>query len=70
MGMDWNHWNGKRIFVQLKTGAVYSGIVVEVSDIGGGIVFMSIKDKFNQWVTFVVNEIIKIKEEGENAKPN
>ena len=66
--MDWNKWNGKRIFVQLKTGAVYSGVVEEVADVGDGHIFISITDKFGQWITFVVNEIIKIKEEAENDK--
>lgn len=61
--MDWNDWNGKRIFVQLKSGGVYSGMVKEVSDVGDGLVFISIIDKFGQWVTFTVQEIIKIVEE-------
>ena len=61
--MNWNDWNGKRIFVQLKSGAVYSGVVKEVADVGDGLIFISITDKFGMWVTFVVSEIIKIVEE-------
>jgi hypothetical protein len=61
--MDWKEWDGKKIFVQLKSGAVYSGIVKEVADVGDGTIFITIKDKFNMLVTFVANEIIKIVEE-------
>lgn len=62
--MDWNEWTGKKIFVQLRSGAVYSGVVKEVSDQGNNLIFISIIDKFGSWVTFTVSEIIKIKEEG------
>ena len=61
--MDWNGWTGKKIFVQLKSGAVYSGVVTEVADTGDDVIFISIKDKFGMWVTFVANEIVKIVEE-------
>ena len=30
--MDWKDWNGKKIFVRLKTGKVYSGNVIDVDD--------------------------------------
>lgn len=63
--MEWKAWQGKRIFVKLKSGAVYSGTVEEVSEEGDGLIFMSIIDKYNKWVTFAVSEIIKIVEEGE-----
>jgi len=61
--MDWKDWIGKKVFVQLKSGAVYSGIVTEVEDVGDGHIFISMKDKFGKLVIFVVGEIIKIKEE-------
>lgn len=63
--MEWKEWIGKRIFVQLKSGAVYSGSVKEVEDCGDGIIFISIIDKFGKWVIFVASEIIKIVEERE-----
>ena len=63
--MEWKkEWNGKTIFVKLKTGAVYTGKVVDVDDSDKQIVFLTIVDKFGQKVTFVHSEIIKIKEEG------
>lgn len=56
-------WIGKRIFVQLKTGAVYSGNVIDVDCKSPPLVFISITDKFGNKVTFVHSEIIKIQEE-------
>jgi len=51
-------WIGKRIFVKLSDGAVYSGIVLDFSD-----GFFSIKDKFGERVMFPINRIGKIVEE-------
>jgi hypothetical protein len=61
--MEWKEWNGKRIFVQLKTGAVYSGNVIDVDDKSKPLVFFTIIDKFGHKVTFVHSEIIKLQEE-------
>jgi hypothetical protein len=61
--MDWKDWNGKHIFVKLKTGGVYTGEVIEVDDTGGGLIFIVLKDKFGKLVSFVTTEIVKIVEE-------
>lgn len=61
--MDWKDWKGKKIFVQLKTGSIYSGKVVDVDEKSLPLIFITILDKFNERVTFVHSEIIKIKEE-------
>lgn len=61
--MDWKYWNGQRIFVQLKSGAVYSGKVIDVDDSNKESIFLTLIDKFGQRVSFVQTEIIKIKEE-------
>jgi hypothetical protein len=58
--MEWKEWIGKRIFVQLRSGSIYSGKVI---DVDGD--FFTMIDKFGEKVVFVVNEIIKIKEERE-----
>ena len=62
--MDWkNIWTGKRIFVKLRTGAVYTGDVIDVDVEAKPLVFITIIDKFGEKITFVQSEIIKIKEE-------
>lgn len=61
--MDWKEWNGKKIFVQLKSGAVYSGNVTGVDDSNKNIIFIEMIDKFGKKVTITHSEIIKIVEE-------
>ena len=63
--MDWKEWNGKRIFVQLRTGGVYTGNVIDVDDSSKPLIFITMIDKFGEKVSFVNSEIIKIKEEKE-----
>jgi len=57
--MDWNEWIGKKIFVKLSDGAVYSGVVLDFED-----PFFTIRDKFGEKVIFNISKIEKIKEEG------
>ena len=56
--MDWKCWIGKRIFVKLNDGAVYTGKVLDIDDN-----FFSIIDKFGERVYFKIENISKIKEE-------
>lgn len=62
--MEWKEWIGKTIFVKLKSGGVYSGEVIDVDESASPIIFLTIRDKFNEKVSFVQSEILKIKEEG------
>jgi len=61
--MDWKYWDNKHIFVKLRTGAVYSGKVIDVDISNGELIWITIIDKKNERVTFVHTEIVKIKEE-------
>jgi len=60
--MEWKDWKGKTIFVQLKSGGVYTGKVIDVDTNSKSIIFFTIIDKFGEKVTFVHSEIIKIVE--------
>ena len=55
-------WMGKRIFVRLKTGSVYTGEVLEIEGYEEPYMF-TIKDKFGKYVSFLSNEISYIQEE-------
>jgi len=66
--MEWNYWKGKKIFVELRGGGFYNGVVQEVLDEGNGLIFISIIDKFGRWVTFSIKEILKIVEEENESK--
>ena len=59
----WNRYDGKKVFLRLKNGRVYSGIVQNINSDDYPIVFITIKDKFNFIVTIVTSEILEIKEE-------
>jgi len=61
--MEWMEWMGKRIFVRLRTGKVYSGIVKDIDINSIPLIFISIIDKFGYLVTFTASEISEIKEE-------
>ena len=63
--MEWVEWIGKRIFVKLKSGDVYSGIVLNIENDGEDNAYLSMIDKFNAKVMFLTSEIIKIREEEE-----
>ena len=63
--MEWKEWIGKRIFVKLRSGGVYSGKVLDVDTDSKPIIFFEIRDKFGNKVTFIQSEIIKIVEERE-----
>ena len=58
--MEWKDWIGKKIFVQLKSGAVYTGVVINVDDL-----FIYIVDKFGIDVLFAISDISKMKEESD-----
>jgi hypothetical protein len=63
--MDWEYWKGKRIFVKLNTGAVYSGEVIDVDISNSKFIWFTIIDKHGDRVTFVHSEILKLLEERE-----
>ena len=65
--MEWKVWEQKRVFLRTKFDKVYSGIVQEVADVGDGVIFLSLLDKFDNWVTITVKEIVEIKEEKEKV---
>jgi len=61
--MEWKKWEGKKVFVQLKSGGVYTGKVLEVNDEDTNMIWFSLLDKYENNVTFIHSEIIKIVEE-------
>ena len=59
----WKYWEGKKVFIILKSGRQYSGVVLEV-ELNKDLVFITIKDKYDARVGFLSNEIELIQEEG------
>ena len=62
--MDWRDWIGKRVFIKLKDGNVYSNSLVISVDISNPpLVFIELKDKFQNKVMVISSEIIRIQED-------
>ena len=63
--MEWKNYNGKKVFIKLRDGGCYNGKVLDV-DITSGkpLIWITILDKYNNKVTFVHSEIIKIEVRG------
>lgn len=62
--MEWQDWKGKNVFVQLRSGAVYSGKIIEIDNTSSNVlIWIVMIDKFGKKVQFVHSEIIKIVEE-------
>lgn len=57
--MEWKDWIGKRVFIKLLDGTVFSDSIIE--DYADG--FFTLKDKFNSQVSISISQILKIVEE-------
>lgn len=68
--MEWKEWKGKEIFLRTKHNKVYSGKVISVNDNEPPLIWISILDKFGDYVMFATSEITEIKEEEEGGRKN
>ena len=57
------YFKGKKVYLILKNKRVYSGIVEEVEDVGDGLIFITIIDKFNRRIVFTTGELEVMEEE-------
>ena len=62
----WKYYEGKKVFIILKSKRQYSGVVLEVeNNPSSPLVWIILKDKFGNRITFVNSEVELIEEEGE-----
>ena len=61
--MEWKEFKDKKVFIKLKDGGVYNGVILDVDDSDQPLIWIKLLDKYNKVVTFVHSEIIKIVEE-------
>ncbi len=59
----WKKYEGKKVFLKLRSNREYTGVVTSVDESSAPLVFINLKDKFNQDVTIAHSEIIFIEEE-------
>lgn len=65
----WKLWEGKKVFIILKNKRQYSGIVLKVDiNKNSPLVWITIKDKFENNIGFSTEEIEVIQEEKEKIK--
>jgi hypothetical protein len=59
-----NEWVNKNVVIELKNSNKSFGKVTEVSEMGGGLIFILIKDKKGLLQMFASGEIMRIEEIG------
>lgn len=59
----WKKYEGRKVFIKLKNGREYSGLILEVESSDGKSLII-VRDKFNKRVSFFTSEISVIEEEG------
>lgn len=62
--MDWKGLEHKKIFVKLRDGSVYNGVVDIVDNSSTPLIFITLIDKYGKYVTIVHSEITKLEIEG------
>ena len=60
--MEWEKYIGKKVFIKLKSGTVYHGVVKEVEKENADLIWIKITDRFDMEVTFVHSEILQMEE--------
>lgn len=60
---NWKNWEGKKIYLRLRNGRIYSGNIRKVETADYPIIFIHIIDKFGLDVVIVSSEIVEIREE-------
>jgi ribosome maturation factor RimP len=63
----WKNWEGKKVFIVLKSSRQYSGKIVKIEEHPNDFFWITIKDKFNNLVAFsnLLVELIQ-EEDAEN----
>ncbi|MBM3191434.1 MAG: hypothetical protein FJZ63_02105 [Chlamydiae bacterium] len=59
----WKDWQGKKVYIKLKGGRVYTGKVVKIDDRDEHHPLISIVDQYGRDVAFDVSEIKLIQQE-------
>ena len=62
--MEWNEWIGKKVFIKLIDGSVFSESLIKDFDDK----FISLIDKFGNPATISISQIIKIVEDDDPYK--
>lgn len=61
--VDWKHWLDKKVYVETRSGRIYTGEITEVDDSKLPLIWITLIDKYNKEVTLVHSEITIIRED-------
>tara|TARA_R100001530_G_scaffold91760_1_gene63788 strand:+ start:372 stop:563 length:192 start_codon:yes stop_codon:yes gene_type:complete len=61
--MTWKEWIGKKVFIKLKDGSIFSKTIINSYEEG----FFFITDKYKQKSTISISQIIKITEDNNDG---
>jgi small nuclear ribonucleoprotein (snRNP)-like protein len=59
----WKNYEGKQVFVRLKSGRIYTGRVVQADTLNSNSFFLVLLDKFKKRVSIASSEIAVLQEE-------
>ena len=59
----WNYYVKKKVFLILKNHRQYSGIIDSVENVGNGLLFINLIDKFGNKIMFLSGEVEVVQEE-------
>ncbi len=63
MEKNWKNWENKKVFLRLRTGRIYTGLIQKIDTSSKPIIFIHVIDKFGMNVIIVSSEIAEIREE-------
>lgn len=61
----WKKYEGRKVFVRLKSGRIYTGTVVQADTLNANSFFLVLLDKFKKRVSIASSEIAVLQEERE-----
>jgi hypothetical protein len=59
----WSYYIKKRVYIILKNKRVYSGIIYAVENVGNGISWITLIDKYGMRITISTGEVDLVEEE-------
>jgi len=68
MDEKWKYYEGKRVFLILKSGRQYSGKIIEVDNSKPPLIWISLIDKFGKRILICHSEIDVLEEEKEGMR--
>lgn len=60
---NWKELEGKRVYLRLKNGRIYSGSIDSIDQTSKPLIFIHLTDKFGYKIILLSSEILELREE-------